>query len=596
MSRNDSAPHSGVKVRTISSIIDDLAKASNAVAARGAPLGAAPPAADSDLRPAGDSSPPEVSPLPSEIPETTMRAPRTFGSDSGSGAEIELKLLSDRDHLASFQDAPVIAGNARNRGVRRHLRAVYYDTEDRGLRQAGFSLRVRQSGSRFTQTVKAESADDPLRRGEWEAALPTSAPDLSLALPLLPAKLRSKLGRDGVRPVFTADIHRLARNVSLPSGTVEVSFDHGTLKVGERTLPVCEIELELKDGATQTIYDLALRLLEHGPLRPSVRSKAARGFDLADAKAPTAPRPSRPVLDPAAPLDQAFATILRGALRHLLRSMPAAEDGQNPEGVHQARVALRRLRSAFGLMRTVAASASLETFRAEAKWLADSLGGARDCDIFADETLLSIEAALPELDGFAELRRVAEEKRLAGYTSARMAMADQRTSRFLLELGGWIEQRGWRSNVSPEVLGTLGDPAIAFADRTLSALHAKVMKRGRRFKSLSPEERHKLRIAVKKLRYATDFLGPLYRARKIAKRYTAALADLQEELGRYNDMATTRKIVASFAEDPVGRSQAAGAVLGWQAQGLARAEPRLRSAWRSFCESRQPWASVDDSA
>ncbi len=106
---------------------------------------------------------------------------------------------------------------------------------------------------------------------------------------------------------------------------------------------------------------------------------------------------------------------------------------------------------------------------------------------------------------------------------------------------------------------------------------------------MAPDERHKLRIAVKKLRYASDFLGPLYQGRKIAKRFAGSLDDLQEELGRYNDMATTRKIVASFADDPAGRSQAAGAVLGWQAQGLALAEPRLRSAWRTFGESRPPW-------
>ncbi len=396
MSRNHSPTQSAAHVRTLSSIIDELAKTHSARVVQLPPLGAEPTA------PAPAETSAEIGIFPQDaalVVETTadptLRLPEAPASEAGSGSEIELKLLTDPDHLQSFQDAPVIVGNARNRGARRHLRAVYYDTEDRSLRRAGFTLRVRQSGSRFTQTVKAESAGDPLRRGEWEATLPTSAPDPSLALPLLPAKLRAKLGRRQLQPVFTADIHRLTRTVSLPSGTVEVSFDHGALRAGERTLPVCEIELELRDGSTPTLYDLALRLLEHGPLRPSVSSKAARGFDLADGEAPTAPKPDNPALDPAAPLDLAFAIILRGALQHLLQSIPAAENGQNPEGVHQARVGLRRLRSVFGLMRTVAASASLETFRAEAKWLADSLGGARDCDIFADETLLSIEATLP---------------------------------------------------------------------------------------------------------------------------------------------------------------------------------------------------------
>jgi inorganic triphosphatase YgiF len=538
-----------------------------------------------------DVAAPAALPDPGETGDgaTAIAKEATPEPDAGPGSEIELKLLTDGEHLAAFRDAPVIAANARNRGTRRHLRAVYYDTGDRRLRKAGLSLRVRQSGARFTQTVKSGFLKDSLRRGEWEAPVPTASPDLTLALPFLPEKLRSRLSPEALQPVFATDIHRLSRLVHLPSGSVEVSFDHGILKAGERTLSVDEIELELKDGTAQTLYDLALRLMEHGPVRPSVRGKSDRGFDLADGTPPAAPRPDRPILDPEAPVDEAFAAILRGALFHLLRSLPAAEDGQNPEGVHQVRVALRRLRSAFGLMRTVAASASLDAFDAEAKWLADSLGSARDCDIFVEETLSSIAEALPELDGFADLRRLAEKRRSDGYRSARAAIADQRASRFILELGGWIEQRGWRGDVSPEALGALGHPAIDFADRTLAELHAKVLKRGRHFNAMPPEERHKLRIAVKKLRYATDFLMPLYGSRKSARRFASELADLQEELGRYNDMATTRTIVAGFAVEPAGRSPAAGAVIGWQAQGLAGAEPRLRSAWRAFREARAPW-------
>jgi triphosphatase len=324
-------------------------------------------------------------------------------------------------------------------------------------------------------------------------------------------------------------------------------------------------------------------------VRPSNRSKSARGFDLADGRPPAAPQPDRPVLDPEAPVDEAFAAILRGGLRHLLQSLPAAENGENPEGVHQARVALRRLRSAFALMYSVAASASIQAFSDEAKRLAGSLGDAREADIFVEETLGPIETALPGLDGFDRLRRLAEAKRAEGYAAARAALADQRTSRFILELGAWIEQRGWRSDVAAEGLGALGEPAIRFADRTLDGLRAKVLKRGRHFKSMTPGERHKLRLAVKKLRYASDFLMPLYGGCKAAKRFVSRLADLQEELGRYNDMATTRDFVARLGEDPAGRSEAAGAVIGWQAQGLASAEPRLRAAWRAFGETRPPW-------
>src|SRR5581483_8593889 len=180
------------------------------------------------------------------------------------GSEIELKLLVDPDELADFNKAPVIATHARNKGARKHLKSVYYDTPDRTLRRNRLSLRVRQSGARFVQTVKTEAQDDPLRRGEWEASVASMAPDLALATPFIPEQLRGELEAHALEQVFVADIRRHQRIVDLPSGTVEVAFDKGVLKAGDRSMPVSEIELELKGGSPAAIYELALRLAEHG--------------------------------------------------------------------------------------------------------------------------------------------------------------------------------------------------------------------------------------------------------------------------------------------------------------------------------------------
>ena len=302
------------------------------------------------------------------------------GAAAPRASEIELKLLADR--LADFNDAPIVATKARNKGTRKHLKSVYYDTPERTFWRNGLSLRVRQSGARFVQTVKTEFECNLLRRGEWEANVASIAPDLALALPFIPAKLRSDLGRHQLEAVFTADIHRHQRVIGLPSGTVEVAFDQGVLKSGDRSMPVSEIELELKDGSAGAIYELAERLAEHGPVRPSIRSKAAGGFDLAADTPPTARKPQKLRLDPSIPLDDAFATILRSCLHHLLDSLPAAEDGRNPEGIHQLRVSLRRLRSALDLMRSVGSLSKLESLRSEARSLAQNVSAARDWEHF----------------------------------------------------------------------------------------------------------------------------------------------------------------------------------------------------------------------
>ncbi|MCA1452045.1 CHAD domain-containing protein [Bradyrhizobium sp. BRP22] len=515
--------------------------------------------------------------------------PRVQNGGHPPGSEIELKLLVDADRMADFNAAPIIATNARNKGTRKHLKSVYYDTPKRTLRQNGLSLRVRQNGTRFVQTVKAEFADDPLRRGEWEANVPSIAPDVELAMPFIPPKLRSDLRRDPLEAVFTADIHRHARIVELPSGTIEVAFDQGSLKSGNQSMSVSEIELELKGGSASAIYDLALRLADHGQVRPSIRSKSARGYDLAANASPALRKPRKLRLDPAISLDEAFAKILRSCLHHLLGSLAAAEDGRDPEGVHQLRVSLRRLRAALDLMRSVGPLSNLDSFRSEARWLAQNLSAARDWDMFQRGTLPTIARACPSVAGFDALEQIAENCRSAAYQKVRLALADRRCSCFLIGLGGWIEARGWRSDVAAEDLGRLAEPAINFAGRILSDQYARVLKRGRRFKSLPAEKLHRLRLAAKRLRYVGDFLLPLYRDRKSVRRFSRRLADLQEELGSFNDMAITDSLFAELGGELSQSRTATAAIAGWQAHASIGVEARLRNTWQDFRKTKAPW-------
>jgi inorganic triphosphatase YgiF len=524
--------------------------------------------------------------------QSTTPAPEPAPSSAAapSAGEIELKLLVGADRMADFNAAPVVTANARNKGTRKHLKSVYYDTPERMLRRNGLSLRVRQSGARFVQTVKTDAVDDPLRRGEWEASVPSLAPDLALAMPFIPEKLREHLAVQPLEAVFTADIHRHARMIDLPSGTVEIAFDQGELTSGDRSQPVSEIELELKGGSASAIYEIALRLAEHGAVMPSIRGKSARGFDLAADKPPAARRPRKLYLDAAVTLDEAFATILRACFLHLLQSLPAAEDGRNPEGVHQLRVALRRIRSALDLMRSVGALGNLDALRTEAKWLAQDLSAARDWDVFQLDTLPTIAAACPSVAGFDALGKAAAKRQSDAYRKAHHALADRRCALFLIGLGGWIETRGWRNGVAAEDLGQLSEPAVNFAQRILSEQYAKVLKRGRRFKSLPAEQLHRVRLATKRLRYLSEFLLPLYEDGKSARRFSRRLAGLQEELGAFNDMAVTASLLDGLGAEHES-AIAAAAIAGWQARASIGVQSALQSTWRDFTAARVPWSS-----
>lgn len=525
---------------------------------------------------------------PSQDAEPATEPLRSNAAAHAAG-EIELKLLVDSGRMAHFNTAPVVAANARNKGTRKHLKSAYYDTPERTLHRNGLSLRVRQSGARFVQTVKTDAVHDPLRRGEWEARVPSLAPDLALAMPFIPEKLRSSLAAQPLEVVFTADIHRHARMVDLPSGMVEIAFDQGVLTAGDRARPVSEIELELKSGSASTIYEIALRLAEHGVVKPSIRTKSARGFDLAADKPPSARRPRKLRLDPSVTLDEAFATILRSCFLHLLQSLPAAEDGRNPEGVHQLRVALRRLRSALDLMRSVGALSNLDALRSEARWLAQDLSAARDWDVFQIETLPTIAKACPSVAGFDALGRAAAGRQSDAYRKAHGALEDRRCAVFLLGLGSWIETRGWRNDVAAQDLGQLAEPAVGFAQRILSEQYTKVLRRGRRFKSLPAEGLHRVRLATKRLRYVSEFLLPLFADRKSARKFSRRLAGLQEQLGAFNDMAVTASLLDRLGAEPDG-AIAAAAIAGWQARASIGVQPALQGTWRDFTAARVPWS------
>ncbi|MGH7066931.1 MAG: CHAD domain-containing protein [Acetobacteraceae bacterium] len=509
--------------------------------------------------------------------------------------EVELKLLGDRADLAPLMDSPLVRSHARNAGRVRHLTSIYYDTESGALERAGVTFRVRKMGRRFAATVKRAglAGSSPIARDEWEAPVAEMTADPTPLLALLPADLRALLSADPMQPVFTAIVRRWTRRLDLPEAEVEIAFDQGQIEAKGRSAPISELELELKRGSAAVLFDLARGLAETAALRPSVRSKAERGFALACDQPPATCRAPQAGLEAEFSLDDALTAILRSIFRHLLANQAAAEDGRDPEGVHQVRVALRRLRAALAVIRRLAPSPTLDSLRADARWLASALGPARDWDLFGLDVLPTIDRALPTLPGFAELAEAVANRRATSLGAARQALAAPRAGRFEIALGGWIERSGWRIGAPAQSLEILAGRALAFAGPLLQRRHRNVIKAGRHLAHLPPEARHALRLAVKKLRYSIDFFLPLEAGTKTSRRFSRRLGKLQELLGRFNDMTTTPERTAELAANTLSPSAASalGAVNGWQASGLTHLEADLRSAWRAFRRAEPPWSS-----
>jgi triphosphatase len=265
--------------------------------------------------------------------------------------------------------------------------------------------------------------------------------------------------------------------------------------------------------------------------------------------------------------------------------------------VHQMRVALRRLRTACALIGTEIASPTLLGFAAEAKWMAQVLGGAREWDVLVTDTLRRPSRAMGDAAGhatdaamagtaidFEGLREAAEPHRLAAYDVLQATLAGTRYNRFNLSLRRCVECRGWRNEMVGGSLAVLVAPARSMADRLLTRLHRQALKRGAGFRHMQPEARHRLRITLKRLRYALEFFRDVYDADGKTKAFIASLATLQDALGHANDAAMTQPLLSILAHDSVTPDvhRAIGALIGWQARDGVEVDKTLRKHWRQF--------------
>ncbi len=512
--------------------------------------------------------------------------------EGSSDLEIELKLSGAQDALArAWADTPDGTGEE----VTKQLTSTYFDTADFRLRRRGFNLRVRSDGARRVQTIKADGAAGVLlRRGEWSQPVSTDFPDLG-ALPdqgvreaiglVLPAELK---------PIFRTDVRRRVKTVRVPcdgtAGTlIELAYDEGEIRANGTREPIGEIELELVEGTPEALYDCAASLQAQTPLQIQPVSKSRRGYALATGARYDAVRAPAVALVPDVTLDTALGLIFQACLQHWLANHAAVLDGRDPEGVHQMRVALRRMRSAFSVFRR-ALPPEATGLQAEAKRLLKALGPARDGDVFIDEILAPVRAARPADADLQALHEAAERARRKAYVAARAALHDPRYTAFALELGAWCEGRGWRHAAAVDALDR---PLIALADRLLEKRHRRVLKLGRRFETLSDASLHEVRIALKKLRYTAEFFASLY-PRKRTKPYVKALRRLQDDLGHLNDVAVAearlRDLLGAGGSNETGAlATGAGTVLGWYAHALTAIRPRIGGDWHAFVETRPFW-------
>jgi triphosphatase len=465
--------------------------------------------------------------------------------------EIELKLDAPAKAAARLPQAPWLKKLAGAPVHRQRVVSVYFDTPAFKLRKAGLSLRVRRTGDKTVQTIKRDpkGACGAFARQEWECEIAGDKPDLDRAKHTALAQLGLKKLRRKLRPVFETNVERVAIPINHRNNELELAIDRGQVRAGRRSEPISEIELEVKHGAPIEAVRLARRIAAETAATYGVKSKAERGYALSASGQRPPVFADEIILRPTMPAGEALQAIGFSCLHHFAANRDAVAGGE-PEGVHQMRVGLRRFRAALSLFKELVEQPDAKHIKGELKWLTEELGPARDLDVLLKEGVKRLEHEEPEAREVAALENDLKTRRRAGFARAKAAVESERYRKLLLECAFWLAGGDWFTSRDPLAVARRGTSTSDFAATEIARRTGKIIKRSKKLEALNTRRRHKLRIAIKKVRYACEFFASLYEGRKAERRrkkFTATLKGLQSGLGRLNDIQVHGRMAHRFA-------------------------------------------------
>jgi len=505
--------------------------------------------------------------------------------------EVELKLASTPNEMPHLKQSLLEMAGDSHATCHKSF-DTYYDTADDKLRREGLVLLV---GERDHDRIQKVSANEvrgmtPLVRGEWEDVIGGDQP--STRAPNSGAHLPAGLAQGELRPRFTTRVQRTLFTLKPDASTrIEGALDESEIRTvdGESVEPISEVELLLKDGDPAALCGTALRLLEIAPLRIEMRSKAERGYHLlgggTDAWQPQAYLPYN--LKPDLTVEESLRRIGQNCLSTVLLCEAPATAGI-PDGVHQMRVAIRRLRSVVATMRQMLPSEQYQWVTQTLKWMAGVLGPVRNWDVFSSSLLAPVRSVLLRGQEQDELCRVCAQARRSAHESANATIRSPQYTVGLLKLSEWFASRGWRNQPVSEQSALLMAPIETVAPTLIRRRYKKVKKSADGFAQLTLERRHELRISVKKLRYTIEVFKDLFDSPKVAE-FARLLKPLQDDLGYINDVRVANELLADLQISNAAIARTAGIVLGWHDRGLADTDRKLRKHLRRFREARPFW-------
>lgn len=485
--------------------------------------------------------------------------------------EIELKF-----QLPESQKKAVLQRLKKAKAQTIHLQAKYYDTPDRMLAKNGIAIRLRQEGENWVQTFKA-AAKSHLHRIEEEINLGQCAQEPTLDLSLYThnktvQKLLDKVlksSHDALQLQFQTDVQRHYYVLTIEDSLIEICLDDGEVRTPSASGQICEVEFELKQGSVAHLIEAAKGWVDQYGLWLDVRSKAERGSLLAMGQAVSpAVRAKSLVLASDLSTEQALQLIVANCLEHLLPNSAAITDNvAEADHIHQARVAIRRLRTALKHFGKWSKQLNPQ-WQAHLTTLFRQLGATRDLDVMTAEIMPQLaKIGAPALN--ASLTATPSE-------SLSSLFSTPTTVNLVLELLSFAYANHQQNDKKPSLKSATA--------KRLQHLHQQVIQDADQFNDLALEARHMIRKRAKQLRYSVEFVTSLYSEKQI-KQYLKHLQPVLDDLGKYNDLA----VAEGFFKEQVTHNSHFWFALGWckaqQQYVLVDAEHALKS----FAHSKTFW-------
>jgi triphosphatase len=501
--------------------------------------------------------------------------------------ERELKLRIPSEDLDKLRHAPLLVQSKGQAKAPALLTSTYFDTPALAFHWCKASLRVRAVGNDRVQTLKLEGSSQAglFDRDEFEMPVERDTPDLKLLHAQIPNESDcGKLIRDEtigaeLEPVFVTRINRAVFPLHLQTGDdIEIALDEGTVDADSGSVSIAAVELELKQGQPESLYGVALELLDTVPLRIDHRSKADLGYELLVAAHSEAVKAQPVQLHKRDSVEDAFCRIARNCLDQVHANEGGVVSGHDPSSVHQMRVGLRRLRSALDLFaRVIPAFPGLDE---ELRWIASELGAARDWEVLTKSTL-EHAGTNGNPDEILPVRQACGQIAANNRQRAADAVESVRYTRLALQLALWFDRKGWRDGMSDEQREAISGPAKPFAAEVLRRRHRKLIKRGKGLANLDDHRRHRARIAAKKVRYATEFFASVC-PRRAVRHYVACLTALQDDLGWRNDAVVANQLLQSLPRTSPEVGSGSAFARGYLASRVAADHQPLKRLWKRF--------------